>query len=69
MTDYQRRFEALLDYSPDGEDCKACYAIEDVCPFHAGIVYGLEWICKHLGRIAEDPEILNALAERKAVTS
>ena len=56
---------ALLDYSTDAEDCNACVSLDDICPYHTGVTDGIEWVCKHLARIAEDPESLNALAIRR----
>lgn len=66
MTDYQKRLAAVLDYSDDAEDCNACFALDDVCPYHRGVGEGIGWMQQHLRRIAEDPERLNLLAGRVA---
>lgn len=52
------------NYSQDPEECDACYALQDQCPYHRGVADGIEWMTKHLARIAEDPERLNLLAVR-----
>lgn len=40
----------------DQEDCGACAAIEDLCPFHEGAVHGEQGLARILRHAIDDPE-------------
>lgn len=48
----------LLDYNAaDIEECNACYALDDQCPYHRGAADGIEWLASKVARLADDPEL------------
>jgi len=52
----------LLDFDrTDAEDCAACEAMENTCPYHVGVGDGIEWMAARLRKIATDPDVLTGV--------
>lgn len=49
------------DFSYSREDCGLCNASDDVCPYHQGVVDGIDLVLQRLAGLAADPDALKLL--------
>lgn len=62
------RMPDLSDYDTDPENCGACDAVNDMCPYHRGIEDGIAYMREVVEALSELPDEFDALlqAHRKS---
>lgn len=59
----------LLDYNrDDAENCNACTAVNDVCPYHRGVADGIAYLHRVIEAVVDEPELAHgALSDYRRI--
>lgn len=53
----------VSDYDTDPENCGACDAVNDMCPYHRGVEDGIGYMREAVEALSELPDEFNALLQ------